>query len=147
MTDIEFRIAQHPFMQPLGAAARKVLMEGAQPVTFEAGQLVLRAGEPANSIYLIEDGKVAIETRDAAGAERPLQTIGAGAVLGWSWIFPPFIWHLQARALERTRTIRLDGGHALVCCEADPKVGYEIMKRMSQILIDRLHAAIAQSKP
>jgi CRP/FNR family transcriptional regulator, cyclic AMP receptor protein len=76
-----------------------------------------------------------------------VQTIGAGNVLGWSWLFAPFMWRLQAQAVERTRVICLDGAHVLVQCENDPKIGYEIMKRVSQVVIERLHSLATQNKP
>ena len=45
--------------------------------------------------------------------------------------------------MEQTRVIRLDGGHILAACEADHDVGYLIMRRVSQMLIERLHAAVS----
>jgi CRP/FNR family transcriptional regulator, cyclic AMP receptor protein len=147
MDNIETRIAAHPFAIPLSDGALKVIMAGARDELFQPGQVIFRAGDPANCIYLIEQGNVAVEAHDATGADRPLQVIGPGSALGWSWLFPPFAWHLQARALEQTRVIRLDGAHVLCHCEADHQIGYEIMKRVSQVLIERLHAAITQSKP
>jgi CRP-like cAMP-binding protein len=147
MNNIETRIAAHPITRSLSDEAFKVIITGAREELFEPGQVIFRAREPANSIYLIEQGKVAIEAHDPGAADRPVQTVGAGDVLGWSWLFAPFTWHFQARALEQTRVIRLDGAHVLCRCEADHQVGYEIMKRVSQVLIERLHAAITQSKP
>jgi len=147
MNNIERRVTAHPFTKSLSDKALNVLIGGAREQVFEAGQIILRAREPANSIYLIEEGKVAIEAHDAHGADRPLQTIGPGSALGWSWLYAPFTWRLQARAVERTRMLRLDGGHVLAHCEADHSVGYEIMKRVSQVLIERLHAATNPPRP
>lgn len=147
MNNVETRIAAHPITRSLSDEAFKVIITGAREELFEPGQVIFRPQEPANSIYLIEEGKVAIEAHNTGGADRPLQIIGPGSVLGWSWLFAPFTWHFQARTLERTRAIRLDGAHVLARCEADHQVGYEIMKRVSQVLIERLHAAMTQSKP
>lgn len=146
MNDIETRIAAHPFVRPLSDEALKVLKKGAREESFEPGQIILRAGEPANSLYLIETGRIAIQAHDSGGSDRTLQTIDGGSAFGWSWLFAPFSWHLQVRAVERTRVIRLDGGHILACCEADCTRGYEIIKRVSQVLIERLHAAITQCR-
>ena len=30
-------------------------------------------------------------------------------VLGWSWLFPPYRWHLDARALAPVRALGFDG--------------------------------------
>jgi len=146
MNNISFRVGQHPFAKPLSEAALKVISHGAREEVFAPRQVILRPGEPANRIYLIEEGQVAIESHDPGAPNRPVQTIGAGNVLGWSWLFAPFMWRLQAQAVEPTRTICLDGAHVLVQCEADPKIGYEIMKRVSQVVIERLHSLATQNK-
>ena len=145
MTNISFRVQQHPFAKPLTDAALKAISHGAREEVFAAGQVILRAGEPANSLFLIEEGKVSLESNEPGIPKRLVQTIGPGATLGWSWLYPPFTWRLQAQALEPTRVLRLDGGHVLVQCEADPKIGYEIMKRVSQVVIERLHSVITQT--
>jgi hypothetical protein len=59
-------------------------------------------------------------------------------VLGWSWLFPPFSWHFQARAIEPTTVISLNGAHLLVSAESNHEFGYELMKRVAQVVIRRL---------
>jgi len=34
-----------------------------------------------------------------------IQTIGTGDVLGWSWLFPPYYWHFDARAITPVKAI------------------------------------------
>ena len=142
MTNIEARIAAHPFARTLSEAALEVITAGARDQLFEPGEIIVRAGEPANRIYLIEWGSVGVESPKAGPGQPVLQTLGAGSTLGWSWLFPPFQWHLQARALHQTQAICLDGAHVLARCEADHEVGYELMKRVTQVLIQRLDAAV-----
>jgi CRP-like cAMP-binding protein len=144
--NLETRIAAHRFVSPLGEEARKVLTQNAREEVFEANQVIVRAGQPANSMYLIDSGKVAIEAPADGGASRVLQIIDGGSVFGWSWLYAPFTWRLQVRAVERTRVIRLDGGHILAACEANRDLGYQIIKRVSQVLIERLHAAVSQKQ-
>jgi len=73
-----------------------------------------------------------------------IQDLGPGDVLGWSWLFPPFVWHLQARALEPTGAVVLDGAHLLIAAERNGNFGYELMKRVAQVLIHRLQATRKQ---
>ncbi|MDH3719745.1 MAG: Crp/Fnr family transcriptional regulator, partial [Planctomycetota bacterium] len=65
-------------------------------------------------------------------------------VLGWSWLFPPYIWYFDARAMIRTRAVAVDGLCLRAKCDEDPKLGYELMKRFSAILNSRLQAARLQ---
>jgi CRP-like cAMP-binding protein len=99
------------------------------------------AGERANQFYLIESGKVAIE---ASIGDRPAVTIDfveAEDLLGWSWMFPPFIWHFNARALLPTSAIFFYGTILSEYCEKNPALGFELFKRMSAVMLRRLQAA------
>ena len=73
-----------------------------------------------------------------------IQMLQGGDVLGWSWLFPPFAWNLQARAVKPTRVIRCDGGHLLVTAEEDEHFGHELMKCIARITIHRLQATRKQ---
>jgi hypothetical protein len=64
--------------------------------------------------------------------------------MGWSWLFPPYTAHFDARAVEPIRATVLDGACLRRKCEADPALGYEIMKRFSGILIERLQSTRRQ---
>jgi CRP/FNR family transcriptional regulator, cyclic AMP receptor protein len=65
-------------------------------------------------------------------------------MLGWSWLFPPFAWHFRARAREPTNVIVFNGAHLLVAAERNRDFGYELMKRVAQVVIRRLQAARRQ---
>ena len=121
-----------------------ILSNGAKEVQFKAGEVLFREGEPANQFYLIEKGKVVLEAHEPANGTTLVQTLGAGDVLGWSWLFPPFAWHLQARAVEPTNAIILNGARLLVTAERNHEFGYELMKRVAEVVIRRLQATRKQ---
>jgi hypothetical protein len=70
-----------------------------------------------------------------------IETIGAGNLLGWSWMFPPYVWHFTARATESTDAIFFYGTILCEYCERDPSFGYELFKRMAPVMIKRMQAA------
>jgi CRP/FNR family transcriptional regulator, cyclic AMP receptor protein len=65
-------------------------------------------------------------------------------VLGWSWRFPSYRWQFDARALELTHTIALDGKCLRAKCDEDHSLGYEMVKRFARVIIERLQAARLQ---
>lgn len=138
MNSIGATIISHPFFQTMPPEHLALLSKNAQEVEFQSGEILFREGEPANRFYLIESGRVAIEAGSQPG--KSVQTLGPGEVLGWSWLFPPFSWHFSARALEPTQCVMLDGGHLLVAAEENPKFGYDLMRRIFQVVIDRLQS-------
>ena len=73
-----------------------------------------------------------------------IQTLGPGEVLGWSWLFPPYRWYFDGRALKQTQALVLDAIRVREKCEEDPKLGYELMKRSSAIIHHRMQAARLQ---
>ena len=144
MKTLEAAISDHPFLKDLSPRHLQTLIDSAMPLEFEANQTIFREGDPANRFYLIQSGKVALETSAKDQEPRLMQTIGAGDVLGWSWLFPPYYWHFDARAMEPTKAIFFYGTRLREQCEEDHDLGYELMKRMAGIVIDRLQATRKQ---
>jgi hypothetical protein len=71
-------------------------------------------------------------------------TLAEGDILGWSWLFPPFVWKFHAHATKETRAIALDGKCLRTKCEQNHDLGYEFLRRFSQIVVKRLEATRLQ---
>jgi hypothetical protein len=70
-----------------------------------------------------------------------IETIADGDLLGWSWLFPPYVWHFSARAVEPTAAIFFYGTVLREYCEKDHALGFELFKRMSEVMTRRLQSA------
>ena len=138
--ELEAAVAAHPFLIGVNPQHIRLLADCAMRSKFTAGQIIFRKGETANRFYLIEDGKVALESSTGDAVVR-IDEVGPGDLLGWSWIFPPYVWHFDARAIEPTTAIFLYGTILREYCESDPSLGYELFKRMSEVMMRRLQAA------
>ena len=135
------RVALHPFLAGMNHAHLALLRDCAIGVQFKQGQIILREGELANRFYLIESGKVVLESGEKSGDSLIVETIGAGDLLGWSWMFPPYVWNFTARATEPTDAVFFYGTILREYCEGDPSLGYELFKRMAPVMLRRLQAA------
>lgn len=135
------RVALHPFLAGMNRAHLALLTDCAMVVHFNPGELIFREGEVANRFYLIESGNVILESSGRSGDPVIIDKVGAGDLLGWSWMFPPYVWHFTARAVERTEAIFFYGTILREYCERDHSLGYELFKRMSAVMIKRLQAA------
>ena len=135
------RVALHPFLVGLNREQLAVLTDCAMATHFKEGQTILQQGEFANRFYLVERGTVSLESRAASGERVAIESIGAGDLLGWSWMFPPYVWHFTARASEPTDAIFFYGSILRECCERDHSLGYELFKRMSLVMMRRLQLA------
>ena len=144
MQTLEHIIADHPFFKGLEPSYLELITGCASNVTYEAGVYIFREGEPAEHFFIIRQGKVALEIQAAQHGAIPVETVETGEVLGWSWLFPPYRWHLNARTIEPTRAIMFDGACLRTKCETDHNLGYELVKRVAQVVIERLQATRIQ---
>jgi CRP-like cAMP-binding protein len=110
----------------------------AQNVGFEEGQLLFREGQPADVFYLVRKGRVALEVHTPERGGLIVDSADPGEVVGWSWLFPPYRWHFDARAADEVRAIAFDGECLRGKCDEDTRLGYELMQRFGQVMIDRL---------
>jgi CRP-like cAMP-binding protein len=137
---IESAVAGHRFLHGLKPEQLRLLADSAMRIPYDAGEFIFREGDPANRFYLIEEGRVCLESPRQDEIAVPIQFIGPGDVLGWSWLFPPYYWHFDARVVEPTTAIFFYGSRLREQCEQDHDFGYEMMKRMTQVVIHRLQA-------
>lgn len=144
MTNLASVLQEHIFFEGLKPEYVELLVECASNVRFEANQLIFRQGEHADRFYLLRQGKVAIEISAPGQPAIVVKTLTDHDVIGWSWLFPPYCWQFDARAVELTRAIALDGRCLRGKCEADPVLGYELMKRFSSIMLETLQATRLQ---
>lgn len=144
MKTLEPYLAEHPFLKGLESHHLKIIVGCASHVQFDVGQFILREGEEANKFYIIRSGKVAVELFAAERGSITIQTVGEGEILGWSWLIPPYQWRFDARAVEPTRAIALDGKCLRTKCEQDHDLGYELLKRFAHVIALRLEATRLQ---
>ncbi|HEX4121524.1 MAG TPA: cyclic nucleotide-binding domain-containing protein [Verrucomicrobiae bacterium] len=107
--------------------------------TFAAGDRVVETGKPANCFFLVVSGLIGLEAPRGRAPSR-VQFIGPGDILGWSWFFPPYYWHFNAIAEEPTETLFFYGSRLGQECDRNHDLGYELFKRLSQILVGRLQS-------
>ena len=148
---IEERLAAHPFLKGIGMDHLKVLAQSAVLTHFEKDQVIFKAGEPANGFYLIESGTVALEGSVLDHGPITTDVVSAGEPLGWSWLFPPYLWHFDARATEPTTALCFSGVLLRQHRDEDPALSHELFKRACEVMARRLQAArsklMAAKKP
>ena len=140
MQTIEQLIAESPTFAGLDESRLELIAGCAHNEHVEAGTLLLREGEPADVFFLIRRGVVALEVHAPGRGSLQIETLVAGDVVGWSWLFPPYRWHMDGRAVESFSLVAFDGACLRGKCEDDHDLGYELMKRFAANVVDRLQA-------
>ena len=133
-------IKEQPFFKGLHAQQLQLLAASAMEMKFETGATIFEEGSPANRFYLILTGRVELSAEMEDRNVIPVQTLGPGDDLGWSWLFPPFSMHFTARALEPITTIFFYGTRLREQCEQDHELGFQIMSRVAEVATQSLRA-------
>ena len=138
METIEQLLHDVPVFAGLSPEQYELLAGCASNTGFHDGEMLFREGDQADTFYVIRHGTVALETYVPALGPVTIETIEPGEVVGWSWLFAPYRWHFDARALGLVRATAFDGACLRGKCETDPALGYDLMSRFAQVIIERL---------
>jgi CRP-like cAMP-binding protein len=138
MQTIDQLVAESPVFEGLTHEQLAFIAGCAQNTGFKAGERLFREGDPADTFYLVRKGRVSLSTHAPARGSVVIETLDPGEIVGWSWIFPPYVWHFDARAVDEVRVVSFDGACLRGKCESDHALGYELMRRFAGVMIDRL---------
>ena len=133
-------LAQQPFLSGMRPVHLERVSNYAHRSVFRAGSRIFHEGGHANRCWIIREGRVDVDTTIPERGVVTVETLGPGAMLGWSWMFPPYTWQFTARAVEPTAAIFFYGTILREYCEKDHSLGYELLKRMSAVMVKRLQA-------
>jgi hydrogenase maturation factor len=115
------------------------LLPLAQEQQFAPGEVLFHAGEKSRFLHLIVSGDVVLEQGDNAWPVE-IQILHAGEATGWSALASEAVTHFQARALTPISTVAFAADKIRAACDADPALGYALMKRLLEIVTERLDA-------
>ena len=129
MENLARLLKEHDFLRGLNERHLEFLTGCASNVRYAADKFLFKEGQEADASYLLRSGRVTLEVGVPGRGPVQIQTIEPGEVLGWSWLYPPYRWQFDARAVEPVRAFALDGTCLRSKCEADHDFGYELVKR------------------
>lgn len=140
MTGMAELVLEHPLFAGLPGEHLAPVAGCARNAAFRPGELLLREGDRADTFYLLRRGHVAIEVHSPADGPLVIETVGPGGCVGWSWLFPPYRWHFDARAVDEVGALAIDGACLRAKADDDPRLGYALASRVSAVLLERLQA-------
>jgi CRP-like cAMP-binding protein len=139
MRTIDELVADSPIFAGLDRSRLELVAGCARNTGFAAGEYLFREGDRADTFY-----RVLLEAFGPGRGALTIQTVDAGDVVGWSWLFPPYRWHFDARALDIVRAVAFDGACLRGKCDQDHTLGYELLGRFSPVMLQRLQATRLQ---
>jgi CRP/FNR family cyclic AMP-dependent transcriptional regulator len=131
-------LTEVPALAELSPDHRDTIAGCARNRVFRDGEEIMRAGEPANAFHVIREGAVALETFVPHGGPVIVETLHDGELLGWSWLVPPYRVAFDCRAVGTVHTFEFDGACLRGKCDADPALGYDLLKLVASVMLERL---------
>jgi CRP/FNR family cyclic AMP-dependent transcriptional regulator len=131
-------LSAHPFLHGISRDHLAVLAQAASDVTFPAGHRFFEDGGHATHFWLVQSGHVTVDVHIPGQGRVPIDTIGMGDLIGWSWLFSPFMWAFGAVAAGPVEAFEFDARTVRAWCASEPALGYEVTRRVAEVLTKRL---------
>ncbi|WP_329406538.1 cyclic nucleotide-binding domain-containing protein [Streptomyces sp. NBC_00704] len=117
---------------------RARLMELAREVSFAEDARIFEAGDTADRFWVVRSGAVSLTQQVTPQRRVTVAGLGAGDLLGWSWLFPPYRWDFGAEAFSPVRAYEFEAQPVLKLCEEEPALGMSLVRIVAEILAHRL---------
>jgi CRP-like cAMP-binding protein len=121
-------------------AHRERLLSLAHDREFPADTRLFDEGGPADRFWLLRSGEVALDLYVPGRLPPVVETVGPGQLLGWSWLFPPYRWHLGARTLGPVTAAEFPAAEVRALCDAEPELGHRLVLCFTAVVAERLQA-------
>lgn len=134
----------------ISPAAQAEVATRAVERSYEAGERIFSAGDPAQGMYVVTRGRVRV-VRDAASRRHVLHEEGPGGTLGEVPLFEGGGYPATAIAADEATTCLFIGRDAVAAAmRADPQLSWRFLARLAarvRTLVERLDSVTARSVP
>jgi len=120
---------------------REQFMSLAHEVSFATGERIFNEGGLADRFWIIHTGTVVLDLHVPGRQAAVIETLGAGRLLGWSWLVPPHHWHLGAEAGSPVRAYEFDAAADREMCAREPGLDHELCTYVAGVIARRLRSA------
>jgi CRP/FNR family cyclic AMP-dependent transcriptional regulator len=128
-----------PWFQVMDENHFNKLVSIAKIFTFEPGQVIFREGDKEDYLYVVIEGRVAIEISVPGRGRMRILTADAMEVVGWSSVTPVVRQRTAgARAVLPSRLVAFDAIELRKLCDEDHDFGYIVMRRLANVVASRL---------
>ncbi|MFH8680746.1 cyclic nucleotide-binding domain-containing protein [Streptomyces lydicus] len=121
----------------LPPAHRDRLLGFARAVSLPGGERLFDEGGAADRFWIIRAGLVVLDVYEPGRGPTVVETLGEGELLGWSWLFEPYRWHLGARTRGVVEAYEFDAHRVRAAIDEDPAFGLAVTRCVAAVAIGR----------
>jgi CRP-like cAMP-binding protein len=123
------------------AEHRERLLRIAREVNFPPDARLFEEGGHADRFWIVRNGTAALDMHVPGRRAPVVETLGVGDLIGWSWMFEPFVWQLGAATVTPLKTYEFDAVAVRLMCLDDAVFGRAVEHWVGRVLAHRLQAA------
>lgn len=120
---------------------RNRLTSLAYEVDFPSGTRLFNEGGHADRFWVLRSGTVTLDMRIPGRRPAVIETLGADELVGWSWLFQPYVWQLGAEVKTPVSAFAFEAAAVRALMDEDPAFGAAVSRWVGRVLAHRLHAA------
>lgn len=122
----------------LSAPELKKLEGISELAAYPRGAFIFIENEEARKLYIMLEGKVAVQFETARHQEAVVHIASSGEAFGWSAMVQPYRFTASARAIEDSKVVTVDGERLRMFLKDDCHIGFVIMEKLAQAISNRL---------
>jgi small-conductance mechanosensitive channel/CRP-like cAMP-binding protein len=132
------RLAAVDIFAPLSTEETTMLAQAASSHVFAPGETVIRAGDPGSSMFVVHNGRVAVQLNEN-GRPRTVATLSEGAFFGEMALFTGEPRTANIVALEETEVLEIGHQAMKLVFDANP----DLVESLSHVITERRQALTA----
>jgi CRP/FNR family transcriptional regulator, cyclic AMP receptor protein len=105
--------------------------------TYECNEIIFDPDIPSDDIFLVEEGKDAIEIEIPIGPQQGrivIHTLSKGEAFGWAALVSKHVKTATARCMEQVKLIAINGQVLMNLLNTDNHIGFIVMRNMTDII-------------
>lgn len=132
------------FAEGLSNPQLQALCRAARMVELPAGRRIFQEGSTEDDIFIVFSGHVRLSMHVPGRGDVTFLTAGPGDLVGWSGLIGDGRMTASATTVVDCQLIALSGCRLRELCASERDLGYVLMKRIAQVLSQRLLATRLQ---
>ena len=106
---------------------------------YEAGTTIFATGDNADELFVIQEGRVAVQmtlpkTGGQASRRITVDVVTRNEIVGWSAIVEPYKYTFTAVCMQKTAALSISGEKLRWLLRDNPKIGYDVMKGLARVI-------------
>lgn len=112
-------------------------------LSYKRGMTIFSEGSEATDLYIMTNGRVALEMEVHPVPDRPaiptaVEVVSKGECFGWSALVEPLVYTLSARCITNCTVLAIRGDMLRRVMNDDPVLGYQVMSQLARVISLRL---------